>query len=226
VIEYARIGAGRVRTPEETQQRARAALNLWLRGDYIEPGSLASRYLLQRAIGWLASKRFRHVLRWTPCARHPSGIELPAILCAVTDANGSFRAVHRIYLHHDRPAKFGPPASFGPIAGHAIRLATLEQVVAAGVLIVGEGLETVASACALLRQPGWSAIACGNLARSLILPAEIQNVTIAVDRDPEGERAAKTTARRWRAEGRTVRFLVPSEPGDDANDVLRSGGTV
>lgn len=220
---YARIGAGRVRTLEETAEQSRAALGAWLRGDYITPDTPPARYLIARGIGWLAAKRFRDTLRWRSDARHPSGVTLPAILCAVTDVRGNFRAIHRIFLKHDRPEKFGSPLSFGPISGHAIRLASEAEARAAGELVIGEGLETTASCCALLRRPGWSAIACGNLGKSLILPGELRTIVIAVDRDSQGERAAKAAAHRWRAEGRTVRFLVPAEPGADANDVLRSG---
>lgn len=222
-VRYGQIGAGQVRTREETAQRARAARNAWLRGDYIAPDDPAGRYLAARGIGWLAARRFRPTLRWRPDAPHPSGIALPAILCAVSDAQGSFRAIHRIFIKRELPEKFGPPLSFGPVSGHAIRLATEAEVLAAGELAVGEGLETTASACTLLKLPGWAAIACGNLAQSLILPAAILHVVIAVDRDLAGERAATAAARRWRAEGRSVRFLVPDQPGADANDILRSG---
>lgn len=218
---YGRIGAGRVTTPEETRERTRAALTAWRRGNYLATDDLAGRYFAERAIGWLAAKRFRNVLRWRPDAPHPSGVPIPAILCAVTDARENFRAVHRIFFKHERAEKFGAPLSLGPISGAAIRLASVADVLAAGQLIVGEGLETTASACALLKLPGWCAIACGNLGWSMVLPADIRNVVIAVDRDPPGMRAADAAALRWRAEGRAVDFLLPDRAGADANDVLR-----
>lgn len=217
--DYGRIGAGRVTTPEETRERTRAALTAWLRGGYIGPNDPAGQYLAGRGIGWLAAKRFRDVLRWRPDARHPSGLMLPAILCAVLDARENFRAIHRIFFKRERPEKLGAPMSLGPISGHAIQLAGVADVLAAGTLVIGEGLETTASACALLKLPGWAAIACGNLGWSMILP-DVQQVVIAVDRDPPGMRAADAAARRWRAEGRTVRFMLPDRPGADANDVL------
>ena len=221
-VPYGRIGAGRVRTADETKERTRAAFTGWLRGDYVTPDSPAGCYLAARGIGWLAATRFRDVLRWRPDARHPSGITTPAILCAVSDAGGNFRALHRIFLKRERPEKFGGPMSLGPVAGHAIHLANEAAAMAAGELIIGEGLETTASACALLKLPGWAAVACGNLGWSLVLPTDIRAVTIAVDRDRAGERAANAAARRWRAEGRAVQFMVPQKPGTDANDVLRS----
>jgi hypothetical protein len=218
---YGSIGAGRVRSPEETAERTRAALSAWLHGDYITADTQAGRYLAARRIGWLAARRFRNTLRWRSDARHPSGVILPAILCAVHDAHGNFRAVHRIFLKHERPEKFGPPASLGPISGHAIQLATLERILAAGTIVVAEGLETTASACALLKLPGWAAIGAGNLGYAMALPPEFRSITIAADRDGPGIRAAEAAAARWRAKRRTVRFLVPDEPGADANDILR-----
>jgi hypothetical protein len=218
---YGRIGAGRVRSPEETAERSRSALSTWLHGDYIISDTPAARYLAARGIVWLAARRFRNTLRWRSDARHPSGITLPVILCAVHDVRGNFRAVHRIFLKHERPQKFGPPASLGPISGHAIQLATLEQILAAGTLIIGEGLETTASACALLKLPGWCAVGCGNLGYAMALPPEIRSVTIACDRDRHGIRAAEAAARRWRAEGRTVRIAAPDRIGADFNDLVR-----
>jgi hypothetical protein len=218
---YGRIGAGRIRSPEETTERGRAALTAWLRGDYISPGTHAGRYLAARGIGWLAAKRFRNVLRWRFDARHPSAIELPAILCAVHDARGNFRAVHRIFLKRERPEKFGPPMSFGPISGNAVHIATVEEILTAGTIVVAEGVESTASACALLKLPGWAAIAAGNLGWAMLLPPELRSVIVACDHDGPGIRAAEAAARRWRAEGRVVRFLVPDEPGADANDILQ-----
>jgi putative DNA primase/helicase len=219
-IPYGWKGAGRVRQADETRTRSRRAFTLWRYADYIAPDCVAAEYFHARRIGWLAAKRFRDTVRWIPDALHPSGLKLPAIYCAVTDSNDAFRAVHRIFLKRERPEKFGAPASYGPISGHAIKLATMQQAINAGDLIVGEGLETTASACALLRLPGWCGVAAGNIAQCMTLPPEIRRIVLAVDRDRPGERAAEAAAKRWRAEGRTVRFLVPNTDGDDCNDIL------
>jgi hypothetical protein len=220
-IAYLNKGAGRVLTADETRERSRAAFNLWRQADYIAPECHAAIYLRARGVGWLAAKRFRDVIRWMPHALHPSGLSLPAVFLAVTDTNEAFRAVHRLFLNRERAEKFGAPLSYGPIAGNAIKLATTGQVTAAGALVIGEGLETTASACTLLRLPGWCGVAAGNIGKSLVLPAEFRCVTIAVDRDVPGERAAKAAAQRWRAEGREVWFAMPDRDGNDCNDVLK-----
>lgn len=220
-IAYGWKGAGKVRSLGDAKERVRKAFNEWRRADYIAEDTPAFAYLVARRVQWLAAKPLRQTIRWRPDARHPSGAMVPAIYCAVTDVYGAFRAVHRIFLKPDKPEKFGKPASFGPLAGHSIKLATLDQIVAADDVVIGEGLETTASACALLGLPGWCGIAAGNIRKSLILPADIKRVTIAVDRDPPGERAANAAGKRWRAEGREVRFFTPSRIGEDANDILR-----
>jgi hypothetical protein len=221
-IDYGRIGACTPKPPTETAERRRAAITAWTRCDYITPGPVA-RYLQTRNLGWLAAPRFRTVLRQRLDCRHPTGITLPALIALVSDPSGNVSAIHRIFLCPDGSAKtdLNPrAASFGPIAGGAIRLAPEAIVRASGELIVGEGLETTASAAMLLRLPAWSAIACGNLGRAMVLPAWVEHVVIAVDRDPPGMKAADAATRRWRAENRTVRFLLPDRAGADAADVL------
>ncbi len=222
-IAYLNKGAGRVLTADETRERSRAAFNLWRHADYVTANCHAADYLHTRGVGWLSGKPFRDVIRWMPDALHPSGQRLPAVFLAVTDTNEAFRAVHRVFLKRERAEKFGAPLSYGPISGHAIKLATKGQAIAAGDLVIGEGLETTASACTLLRLPGWCGVAAGNIRKSLVLPPELRCVTIAVDRDAPGERAAKAAAQRWRAEGREVRFAVPDRNGNDCNDVLEQG---
>ena len=89
-------------------------------------------------------------------------------------------------------------------------------------LVIGEGIETAASAALLLGLPAWAALSAGNLERDLVLPAEARAVVIAADPDPPGERAARAGAARWQAEGRRVRIARPNRPGVDFNDLLRS----
>jgi putative DNA primase/helicase len=81
------------------------------------------------------------------------------------------------------PAK----ATLGPLCNGAIRLdpAALETV-------VGEGIETSASAGLLLGLPAWAAVCAGNLAK-LILPESVRIVTIAADRDATHQSVIKAT---------------------------------
>jgi putative DNA primase/helicase len=70
-------------------------------------------------------------------------------------------------------------------------------------------------------QPAWAALSTSGLV-ALILPAIVRAVIILADHDANGagERAARTAAQRWLAEGRRVRLAMPPEPDTDMADVL------
>lgn len=55
-----------------------------------------------------------------------------------------------------------------------------------------------------------------------MLPDAVRAVTIAADADAVGQREAQVAARRWRAEGRTVRIASPDSAGQDFNDLLQN----
>jgi putative DNA primase/helicase len=127
-------------------------------------------------------------------------------------------ACHRTYLTRDGGKAGVDPvkASLGPVWGGAVRL---DQ--AAPELVIGEGIETAASAGLLLRLPAWAAISAGNLGRGLVLPSEVRAVVIAADPDPAGKAAAAAASTRWQAEGRHVRIATPDQSRQDFNDVLQ-----
>ena len=87
-------------------------------------------------------------------------------------------------------------------------------------LVIGEGIETSASAGRLMGLPAWAAISAGNLAKGLLLPPEARSVVIAADPDEAGRAAARDAWLRWKAEGRDVRIATPAGK-DDFNDLLR-----
>jgi hypothetical protein len=142
----------------------------------------------------------------------------PAMVALVTDVNDVGRAVHRTWLMPDGSGKapVDPPRmTLGPIKGGAIRLGPAAEHIA-----VGEGIETCLSVM-MTGLPTWSALSVIGV-RSLLLPREVREVSILVDRDDrgEGERAAQSAAARWRRQGRQVRLCRPPK-GMDFNDVLR-----
>ena len=209
---YERFGAGRIRTPNETATARKRVGGFWHRCEPT-PGTPAAAYLAGRGLPWLNGHPYLR-FRWdTP---HPSGIRLPALVALVLDGGGNVVAIQRTFLDPTgRKAMVDPvKASMGSFAGGAIRLRP-----AAPEMVVGEGLETTASAVVLLGLPGWAAIACGNLARNMALPAEVRRVVIAADADLPGRRAAAAAARRWMAEGRDVRIATPNKSGLDFNDI-------
>lgn len=206
-----------------------AAERLWLGSDRAVASPVA-RYLAARGLAGLEQST---ELRWRGDATHPEGGRWNAMVAQVVDVDGRSLGVHRTYLTRDGSAKASvtpDKASLGPIWGGAVRLwpARAQQDGVAPQLVVGEGIESSASAGLLLDVPAWAALSAGNLAKGLILPASVTNVLIAADHDRQaqnghwpGQEAAQAAQARWRAEGRTVRIAMPDQPGD-FNDVLRA----
>jgi hypothetical protein len=87
--------------------------------------------------------------------------------------------------------------------------------------MVGEGIETSATAMLVAGMPAWAALSTSGLV-SLVLPPIVEQVVILADHDASGagERAAHKAAQRWLAEGRTVRIAMPPQPDTDFNDIL------
>lgn len=67
----------------------------------------------------------------------------------------------------------------------------------------------------------WAALSTSGMA-TLALPSIVRTVIILADHDVNGagERAARTSAGRWLAEGRRVQIALPPEPGTDIADLL------
>ena len=88
-------------------------------------------------------------------------------------------------------------------------------------LMIGEGVETCLAAMQATAMPAWVALSTSGVA-ALLLPLEVRRIIILADNDASGagERAARTAAARWLAEGRRVRIAMPPEPGTDMADVL------
>ncbi len=180
-------------------------------------GSPAEVYLRARGLehgpnGWSPS------LRYHPALKHgPTGLHLPAMLGAVAVWPGrEVVGLHRTFLRIDGRAK--APVSnnkmmLGKCAGGAVRLAP-----AGPELVLSEGIETGLSVQQATGLPVWATLSTSSL-RSVILPPEIETVIIAADADEPGEKAAQEAARRFIAEGRTVKIAHPPQ-GMDFNDLL------
>ena len=204
-------------TIDDAHKRAAAgerALRVWS-GSTTALQSPADAYLTGRDLPGLAASP---ALRFRGDCTHPEGGRYPALVALVVDVASKPVAVHRTYLTATgHKARVDPvKASKGPVWGGAIRLDPL-----APEILIGEGIESSASAGRLLNLPAWAAISAGNLARGLLLPDNVRAVVIAADADAPGRTAADAAATRWRAEGRRVRIAYPDKAGRDFNDLLR-----
>jgi putative DNA primase/helicase len=151
--------------------------------------------------------------------RHPSdpGRWHPMMVAAVV-RDGRMVAVHRTFLRADGRGKsdLDPnKMTLGACKGGAVPLAA-----AGPILAVAEGIETALSFMLATAVPTWAALSAGGI-RNLVLPEIVREVVIAADPDPVGLMAARAAARRWLAQGRSVRMVRPPL-NSDFNDLLRA----
>jgi hypothetical protein len=222
---------------------ARAAIEIWHRAGFAQPGTPVARYVERR--GMAASAMPHEAIRYAPHLKHYSAetrttTYWPAMIALFLSARDLPVAIHRTWLTADgEKAPVDPPRKMlGPAAGAAIRLTDAGAVLPRGStrrLIVGEGIETM---MALIHadvgaergdlwdqpSPGTDIWACGSTSglRALVLPAAWRwRVVIAADHDANGAglKAAEETATRLRAEGHTANVVLPATTGD-WNDTL------
>ena len=154
--------------PKNDAERSRRALMLWRRScsRRWHPGRPLPRPC---AACWTRSAASRRTMPGQRCGscRTPGtwtaarGLRSWRWCAAPTTAEPL--AVHRTYLTADGCAKAGDPprASMGPVKGGAILLHAPDPERG---LAVAEGIETAASASALLGLPAWACVSAGGLA--------------------------------------------------------------
>jgi putative DNA primase/helicase len=224
----ARARAERARRERERRQARKAARDrAQVRRLYFGEagpikGTLGGLYLEERGVEIALDRvRFhRRLERWEQrdgkaylAGHHPALVQL------VTDVQDRPVAIQRTYLRDDGTGKADVPEPrkyLGSPMGGAVRLAPVAEE-----LVIGEGVETVASAMQLSGLPGWAALSAAGLA-ALELPETVRSVLVCADRDANrvGERAGLAAAQRWQGEGRAVRVLLPAEDFADFNDQL------
>jgi putative DNA primase/helicase len=185
-------------------ERTASALRIW-RATKPATGTLVESYLHARAI----TLAIPPSLRFHGGLKHPTGIDLPAMVAAVQNMDGAIVAIHRTFLKKDGSGKANVQPNkmmLGPCAGGAVRFAKPASIIA-----IAEGIETalsIAQACPHLAV--WAALSAAGI-RALQLPESVQEVIICADNDPDGtgERAAETAAARFVKQGKRVRIAKP-----------------
>jgi hypothetical protein len=197
----------------DTARRTAAARYIW-GGAREARGTPVARYLALRGITVTPPTS----LRWALSLRRPDGGRGPAMVARVDGLDGELAGVHRTWLTRDESGiwRRRDRASIGAVGGGAVRLAP-----AAETLLVAEGIETALAAMQATAQPAWAALSTSGLV-ALRLPAMVRTVIILADHDSHGagERAARTAAHRWLAEGRRVEIYISPRVGEDAADRL------
>jgi hypothetical protein len=186
------------------------------------PGTLAAIYLRHRGIavaGDLPALRFHPTCFYRAHEGAPRET-WPALLAAVTDAEGVVTGVLRTWLARDGLSKAPlatPRRSLGRLLGHGVHIGR-----AADVLAAGEGLETILSLRVVLPAlPIVAALSATHLA-AFVPPAGLRRLYIARDNDRVGRRAAEMLGARAHAGGIEALVLTPHR--DDFNtDLTRLG---
>jgi hypothetical protein len=185
-------------------------------------GTLAAVYLRSRGIaaaGDLPALRFHPTCFYRAHEGAPRET-WPALLAAVTDAEGVVTGVLRTWLARDGSGKAPittPRRSMGRLLGHGVRLGEASDILAAG-----EGLETMLSLRVVLPAlPVVAALSATHLA-AFVPPSGLRRLYIARDNDRVGRRAAEMLGARVNAGG--IEALVLTPQWDDFNTDLTTLG--
>jgi hypothetical protein len=214
------IEGRRERDHADRQRRTANALDLFFNQSRPARDTLVHRYWRCRGLDYEIPETIRASSGWL--FHRESGERRPAMLSLVEHVEHGPVAVHCTYLAIDGSCKATIDPNkriFGPVGGAAVRLGPARV---AQWLVIGEGIESTASAMQLSGlSSGWAALSASGL-RNLVLPPEAQLIVIACDNDENGvgQAAARDAAWLWTEQGRTVRVKMPPKPDTDFNDIL------
>ncbi|WP_300301130.1 toprim domain-containing protein [Ferrovibrio sp.] len=185
-------------------------------------GTIVETYLRKRGITALhgtGSLRFHPRCYYRPDEHSPTET-WPAMIASVTDLDGRITGVHRTWLSPEGSGKAPidtPRRAMGELLGHAVRLCTAHDVMAAG-----EGIETILSLrMALPGLPMAAALSAAHLA-AILFPATLRRLYIARDDDPAGDGARDSLVERARDAG--IEAIALSPTLGDFNEDLRTLG--
>lgn len=213
-------GDDRAGAPEPDVRRLDAARRLWEAGQPVA-GALAERHCrlrhIQRALP--GPQVLRHGGETPVSAYAESRFRRPALLVAISAADGSFSAVEVTYLAANGQRALDlrlPRKTVGLVPpGSAVRLDP-----AAPEMLVAEGVFTTLSATERFGLPGWALQSTRNL-KCWSAPEGVRKVLIAADRGKDGEASAEILAARLRRDGVTPTIALPPEPHGDWNEAAR-----
>jgi hypothetical protein len=216
-------------------QRQRRAAAIFLAGQPSLAGTPAAAYLASRAIDLAQLGRQPRALRYHPSLwNEETQRHWPALVAAITNAEGRMVAVHRTWLLPNGSGKAplrDPKMTLGRYAGGCIRLwrgasgKALKDAPAGDLLVISEGIEDGLSvAVELPEYRVLAAVSLSNL-RNIELPAAIDTITIMAQNDAPGSAASRSLDRavqHFLRLGKQVKIARPPPDVKDANDLLRA----
>lgn len=223
---WQRESPGEIEAARRSRDSTKAARRLFAMARPLA-GTLGEAYLHRRGIGPLFGI---DALRFHPrCYYRPdeaAALEIwPALVAAVTDLDGRITGVHRTWLDPDgfdlqRLGKAPidtPRRAMGDLLGHAVRFGGVDDVLAAG-----EGIETMLSLRTVLPTLPVAAALSANHLATLLWPASLRRLYVAVDADSAGRLAVKTLTTRAQSAG--IEAIALASRREDFNEDLRAFG--
>lgn len=193
------------------EERVARARRFWSESRTLA-ATASERYLLARAIAktQLASAALGFHPRMTSIDDRR---RRPALMAAIDDKHGVLQGVQVTLVtpYSGEKARVATPRRvIGRLMGGAVRLHKPESTLA-----IGEGVETMLSASAILDLPAWAALTADNLA-AFEPPAWLSRLVIARDNDSAGIKAADALAERA-IQMMQVEIVGPPEGFNDWN---------
>ena len=208
---------------EDTAARAEAiaeALAVWESGAPAA-GTPAEVYARSRGITMELPPtiRFTHTYAWRNRETGEVGPDLPAMIGAVVDGDGTLTGLQRIFLADGGRAKAAmkrPKLTLGRVLGGALRLGP-----PAPELIVCEGPEDGLTLAQEI--PGASVwVTLGtSMMPSVQYPPGVRSIVLAGDNNTAGRAAVDRSALALNDAGYSVRVMYPEDGFADFNDMLR-----
>ena len=215
--------AERLRALKLKNQRIESALRIW---GAARPamGTPVEHYL--KVVRGIDIRSMPKVIRYHPNLRHPSKVELPAMIALVQRVTGESLGIHRTYLKPDGSGKADvepSKAMLGPCAGGGVWFGSPRERWS-----VGEGIESSLSFASATHLPVCATLSTSGMA-GLDLPACPKAggvLIVASDGDEPGRNAAAVLVERARLIGWKSERAIPPD-NMDFNDLLlkQEGGS-
>ncbi len=189
-------------------------------------GTPAALYLESRSVGHVID-HCHDYLRFDRLSFDGSATLHPAMIAAIKDENGYIQGIQRTYLNEDGTKLHAKDSkrSLGDVGGNAIRLHQDVHFLSGEPthIFVCEGLEDGLS-LARMAPPGvdhfvWVTAGAGMM-RNIKLPDTCTSITIGIDNDEAGQKAALALDKRLTAEGILVDVIAPNAHFKDFNEEL------
>lgn len=206
-----------IKQESDASKKVSAVRRIWNESLSITKGDPAWAYLNRR----VGIEIFPSCLRYHPALPYVDGDSIeyhPALVAALTNAEGKGVGVHRIYLDSDgNKARVESQKKLmvcGATDGASVKLGAPAECIG-----IAEGIETALAASRRFSMPVWSAISAVGLEK-WSPPSGVDRVVVFGDNDSSytGQASSYVLAKRLHSKGISVEVRLPSVAGKDWAD--------